>query len=925
MAHLTEDTINDRIAEYLRSKGIKIITQVKGVGKGSNKPDFQIMEPKTIFGEGEWETSKYNGFRQMTDYMNLPGAEGAFFIIYPKELKSREMTLDVKEFFKDIKFHGLFHVKGYPSNPFLGSIDDLLEWISLSLDGKKRPDKLAQIETIRALVDGLTERLPKYVGKTFLFQHVAQFLPNPNEALKMTNRAAAYLLVNQVVFYRILSSKLVLDPIRSSEIDSPSDLYELYFKEVMKNIDYEAVFGIDLSSQVPKRSLQYIKDLIDFVDGMRPEAFSSDFLGSMFHNVIPLVVRKPLATYYTNPVAAALLAALTIEKSNDSVADFACGSGTLLIAAYDRKAKLLNKKITQKDHEKFIGKQLTGIDVMAFAAHLAAVQLALKQPTYLSNFVRIGVEDSLPLYPNFIIEPLNKTVSEEQSEISHSQTIGAKGAISKRGAGTKFELSKVNVILMNPPFTRKQRISKQYRANLREWLSSYTDFIFDSYSLWAYFILLTDKFILNKGKIGFVLPISILKQNTYSDLRRFLCKNFQLNYIIVGGHKSAFSENTAFRECLLVLEKRKMSDRKNKAHFVFLKEELTLTNIDILVKAIKADRNSEYADVNCISQTELNEINDWWSFIPEPKFSNEFTFKENKTSTFLTVLGSTGALKQGLRFHRSSSYMSPENSIISHSRDNVSIQYKIIDDKRNSIQFINGIGTTFQISKDSLSPALRTLSHQKKLLMKSPPDWLVINRFKNDDKFWQTQNVANILSKRRNQLNSRVGNIIMGGYGNYNLAAPGSCLIALLTDKPTAPTWTCWRMNIENKDDAKIITLYLNSTFALANLIDKSTEVEGSTRKWRKSTLFSMPIIDPKKLSEVERNILLKLFDSIANQELPSLLEQLKYGNEIRNKIDKTIMKIVIENGIENPEQIKELQEKIAEKIISWKRMMEEK
>ena len=66
----------------------------------------------------------------------------------------------------------------------------------------------------------------------------------------MTNRAAAYLLVNQIVFYRILSSKLVLDPIRSSEINSPSDLYELYFKEVIKNIDYESVFGIDLSRSV---------------------------------------------------------------------------------------------------------------------------------------------------------------------------------------------------------------------------------------------------------------------------------------------------------------------------------------------------------------------------------------------------------------------------------------------------------------------------------------------------------------------------------------------------------------------------------------------------------------------------------------------------------------------------------------------------
>ena len=114
------------------------------------------------------------------------------------------MTMDVKDFFKDVKLHGLFNIKGIPSNPFYGSIGELIEWVDHSLKGKRRPDKNAQIEIIRALVDGLTEKLPKSAGRTQLFEHVAQFLPKPSEALKMTNRVVAYLLVNQIVFYRIL-------------------------------------------------------------------------------------------------------------------------------------------------------------------------------------------------------------------------------------------------------------------------------------------------------------------------------------------------------------------------------------------------------------------------------------------------------------------------------------------------------------------------------------------------------------------------------------------------------------------------------------------------------------------------------------------------------------------------------------------------
>jgi tRNA1(Val) A37 N6-methylase TrmN6 len=924
MAHLTEDTINDRVAEYLRNNGIEIYTQVKGVGKGANKPDFQIKEPKTIFGEGEWESSKFSGFAQMTDYSNLPGAEGSFLIIYPNSLKSKAMVMNVEAFFGDIKFHGLFNLKNLPSNPFFGTIKELPSWIDASIKGKQKLDKNAQIEIIRALVNGLAARLPNLTSESHLFKHVSQFLPDPGSALKNTNRAVAYLLVDQVVFYRILSAKLGLEAIDSSKINVPQDLYTLYFKNVIDNINYETVFAIDLSGLIPKRGLQYIRDLINVVNGMKPETFSSDFLGSMFHSVIPLDIRKPLAAYYTNQSAAALLSSLTIKESTDKVADFACGSGTLLVSAYDRKKKLLGRKLVERDHQKFIGEDISGIDVMVFAAHLAAVQLALKQPTYLSNKVRIGVEDSLLLYPGYEIKPLGKTLPIGQSKLTYFQDpskLKERGSVGGDGTGISFKLAKANVIIMNPPFTRKQRISKEYRSELKNWLSSYKKWISDSYGLWAYFILLSDRFIEIDGKLGFVLPIAILRQSTYTKLRKFILQKFEVRYVMVGGYKCAFSENTLIRECLLVLEKVNKPQKTSKARFIFLKEKPTLTNTEKLHINITNTPNTEILDFCDVTQEELAQNDDWWEFIPEPRLSSSFKYSKNKVSSLLDFLGDEDALKQGLRFNSSSEFVSTKNSIISNPRPRISIEFEIIKETKNKIKFTDQLGSSFNISKKSLRPAIRTISYQDTIHVDSPPDWIVINRFENDVDFWQAKNINSILTKRKKHLDTRLGNIVMAGYGNFNFAAVGSSVIAVSSDELIAPTWTCWRLLCGDLDDAKILTLYLNSTFSIAKLIDISTEVGGSLRKWRKDKLLPMPVLDPKKLTESERVSLLKLYSEISNKKLPSILDQLENGNNIRNKIDYAIAEILIGPAVDK-NKIRNLQVKIAETITLWKNMM---
>src|SRR5207249_9648705 len=136
------------------------------------------------------------------------------------------------------------------------------------------------------------------------------------------------------------------------------DLKDYYFDAVLRD-DYQAVFDFDVASLFPQAAIEYIRDMVTLISVLEPEQFTRDLLGNMFHSLIPLDVRKPVAAYYTNPMAGRLLAKLAIESSADSVSDFACGSGTLLMAAYERKAELLGRPLDEATHRRFIEEDLT--------------------------------------------------------------------------------------------------------------------------------------------------------------------------------------------------------------------------------------------------------------------------------------------------------------------------------------------------------------------------------------------------------------------------------------------------------------------------------------------------------------------------------------------------------------------------------------
>ena len=122
---------------------------------------------------------------------------------------------------------------------------------------------------------------------------------------------------------------------------------------------------------------------------------SHDLTGVVFQKLI--ADRQFLATYYTRPEAAALLAALALPDNmppggaewedeetlaSAQVGDFACGTGTLLSMAYQRISLLheLHGGDPRKLHGPMMRHGLVGLDVLNIAVHLTAAMLASSHP-----------------------------------------------------------------------------------------------------------------------------------------------------------------------------------------------------------------------------------------------------------------------------------------------------------------------------------------------------------------------------------------------------------------------------------------------------------------------------------------------------------------------------------------------------------------
>jgi len=341
------------------------------------------------------------------------------------------------------------------------------------------------------------------------------------------------------------------------------------------------------------------------------------------------------------------------------ICDFACGSGTLLTAAYSviRKNFFLHflkegididpNEINEKFHREFMN-FCYGIDVLKYATQIAALNLAFHNP-----------EIELDQFNTYALPLGIKKEKDKESFISLGSLEYAKSMTLKTFMGEKATQTGIkgeeeklfipkyyDLIVMNPPFTRatgrggKKRgglfgfiiddeirdkfliefssVRSEIRKNLIQNAKNYLkgtslSYLLESNEYKAFksigpagegllFLYLADKWIKKGGKIAFVLPKNLLLASSWFLARVLLLSNYKLEYIVISFDSENgynFSESTKLSECLFVAKKStEHSEEEQTKIIMLLKKPKTSVEAISLVNEIERVHNNDYVEIN---------------------------------------------------------------------------------------------------------------------------------------------------------------------------------------------------------------------------------------------------------------------------------------------------------------------------------------
>ena len=382
-------------------------------------------------------------------------------------------------------------------------------------------------------------------------------------------------------------------------------------------INYYAIFD------VARSIITYVKDsdaqdiiraLLDTTGKINTRGLSTstDMYGTLIQKMIE--DRETLASFYTLPESAALLAGLAVPPPGSDIysspesmkefrfGDFACGTGTLLTAAY--KTLIVNYEAAGNDmrkiHDSMMGGAIFGFDVLPSAVHLTVSSLAEVFPKKLFTETKVGKL----LYGRRGSELRLGSLD----LISKQSTLGGGGDYVTGTASDTFFSPTVpdgyfSLVLMNPPFTRNAKGGADRHAMFASFdtdrddqrkMAAMEKKLFDgtcahgNAGAASNFMAIADKKLKPGGVLGLVLPSTIAWGASWRDCRDLLRDNYDdLTVVSIAASDKptmSFSFDTGMGEVLVVARKRERpSDEPPRGRFASLQRrpESVLVSIEL--------------------------------------------------------------------------------------------------------------------------------------------------------------------------------------------------------------------------------------------------------------------------------------------------------------------------------------------------------
>ena len=438
---------------------------------------------------------------------------------------------------------------------------------------------------------------------------------NINDVPQMRRMACA-IIANAMLFHERLAGRHGIKPLAQiCNPDNPNPQADIIAAwNGILSINYLDIFEIarDIVAELPTQEAAQILNIISFqvlnIAG-RGVNNDHDLTGQVFQRLI--ADRKYLATFYTLPASAALLARLAVSRLDGvdwgnaaaigqlRIADFACGTGALLSAVYEQIAARHERAAGSAAalHPLMMEQVIYGCDVMPSAVHITGSTLAGLQPT-------VG----------FTHSNLHTMAYGRQDDgsvrIGSLEMLDANSELNSTILGGYFDL-----VIMNPPFTRNTTNEGEYSGEFnaafaafgtsdevqnamgRRMKSVQKGTCYDGNAgIASAFAALADKKLKPGGVLALVLPLSVASGLSWRKFRRMLDDQYvdlTVLSIASNGKDMSFSSDTGIAECLVIARKVRATDQQaHRARFTSLRRRPAgFAHAAAVAQAIRRDEN----------------------------------------------------------------------------------------------------------------------------------------------------------------------------------------------------------------------------------------------------------------------------------------------------------------------------------------------
>ncbi len=566
---------------------------------------------------------------------------------------------------------------------------------------------------------------------------------------------------------------------------------------------------------------------------------SNDYLGMRLQQTMTEGFRKRLAVNYTTFESADVLVSILNRYNFSAIIDPFCGSGRL-ISTYLSKLDSTSQFPC-----------VTINDVMASAVLIAYSRITLIFSKYNKdlNLIQASIGDAFKLF-------------------------------TQKGKSTRVE--KFDLVIVNPPFTRTHRIKENQKNHLNELKEQYKHFITGQIGLHIYSIFLADTILKKEGVFASILPASTILSKYSKGVHNLLLESYCIKYIATSVDHKSCSEGSSLREIFLVAKRGYMS-KESKINFTRIINSENRKYWNILSKQM-------------ISKIELSKEWNWTIFLKEPKL---LLLRKKFLNTELIKSGKELELDivRGVEMYGPEFFFIPNKkwTIQIENKEDLVIRSQNINHPQISIisipkEYITRILRKPGNYNQSISPRVNdfTLSISDNSILEEK--WfieygMVSEHFatpakKKFGKKWLTHINNQIMTKKP------FGNLFL--VDKFGIST--TSIMAHYLEERLPCTKNFYLLRNFPKEQAKLLTAWLNSTFFIILFLLSRREIGGSYGRlqimdYMEEALF----IDVTKISPEVKDLILNEFDKIRKLELPTIPKQVSMHT--KRKLDFAIAK----------------------------------